>query len=119
MEQHTNDHDATLERALKEEFTRERSLMAESFGVFTGRRRFWNIAVAVETFAFFSVSVFAAARFFGAEEVDAKLLWATVFLGGLVIMTALKFYLGLQMLRNEVLREVKRLELRVAERHAG
>jgi len=106
----------TLDAALREELGRESSLIWESVGVFTGRRKAWNIAAAVVTFAFFAVTIVAGVRFFGAGDFGEKLLWSTVFLAGLIVMLALKVYFWLQMVRNEVLREVKRFELRVAER---
>ncbi len=110
-----DDGDAVFDEALKRELADERPMIAESLSVFRGRRRFWNIYAAVVTFVAFGVAIFAAVRFFGATEMDAKLLWATVFLAGLIFTLALKVYFWLQMVRNEVLREVKRVELRVAE----
>lgn len=114
MAQNTNAHDELLDRTLREELSDERSMMAESLGVFTGKRRFWNMYAAAVTFATFAAAIFAVVRFFGATGTDAKLLWATVFLAALIFTLALKVYFWMQMVRNEVLREVKRLEVRVA-----
>mgnify|MGYP006269667541 FL=1 len=107
--------DAVLERAVREELAAEPSMIAESLGVFAGRRRGWHVAAAVVTFVSFAVVVLAAVRFFGASGLEEKLMWATVFLGGLIVTLALKVYFWLQMVRNAVLREVKRVELRVVE----
>lgn len=111
--------DAVLERAMRDELEREPGVFAEGFGVFRGRRALANVGAAVVTFVCFGVSVFAAVRFFGVGTIEEKVLWSTVFLGALILSLALKVYFWLQMARNAVLREVKRVELRLMQDGRG
>jgi hypothetical protein len=111
--------EAAVERAVREELGREPSVFAEGVGVFRGRRAAIHIAAAVVTFALFAVCVYAAVRFFGVSSLDGKVLWSTLFLASLIWVLALKVYFWIQMMRNAVLREVKRVELRVAEGLSG
>jgi hypothetical protein len=111
----TNDNDDLLRRALEDELKREPTMIAESLGVFTGRRRWWNVYAAAVVVAFTVLGVVAAVRFFGVEATNDRLLWATTFLFSVLVIMSLKVWFWLQMMRNAVLREVKRVELRLAE----
>ncbi len=107
--------DADLERALRAELAAEPSLFAESMGVFAGRRRWWNLYAAGVVFGFFALAVVAALRFFGTPDAADRVLWATAFLFGMLIVMSVKIWFWLQMMRNSLLREIKRLELRLAD----
>ena len=47
-------------------------------------------------------------------ETDAKLGWATGFLLTALIIVLIKVWLGMMIVKNHILREIKRVELQVA-----
>ncbi len=64
------------------------------------------------TFVFLGVAVYSAVQFFAAQEPKDWALYATLFLGALIIMAILKLWFYLVWLRNSLMREIKRMELR-------
>jgi hypothetical protein len=62
--------------------------------------------------AFMGIAVFAAVRFFAAEEIQAWVAYATLFLAALIVMAIIKLWLYLVWVRNSLMREIKRMELR-------
>ena len=91
-------------------------MIGESLGVFTGRRRWWNVYAAAIVVVFTVLAIVAAVRFFGTDVTNARILWATAFLFSALVVMSLKAWFWMQMTRNAVLREVKRVELRLVER---
>lgn len=66
----------------------------------------------VGMFAFLGLAAFAVVRFFAAQEVQAWIAYATLFLAALVVMAIIKLWLYLVWVRNSLMREIKRMELR-------
>jgi uncharacterized membrane protein YcjF (UPF0283 family) len=67
---------------------------------------------AVGMLAFLSLAIFAAVRFFVAQDVQAWIAYATLFLAALMVMAIIKLWLYLVWVRNSLMREIKRMELR-------
>ena len=91
-----------------------REMVVESF-----RGKTWWMAMVawVYSILFTGVAVFAAIRFFGAEAGAVREMIAYAMLFGLssAIVLFVKLWYWMLMSRNSVKREVKRLELRIAE----
>ena len=102
-----------------EEFdaAREESFREMLAGTFSGRTRWMTVLVYVYIFAFTALMVVSIVAFFGADATDtrAHILWATSFLMSSVFVAFLKLWIWNVMNRNAIVREVKRLELRLAE----
>ena len=81
--------------------------------VFRGRRRWINLYGFFLTFVFLGLAVWCAVRFFGAEGTQAQIGWAAGFLWSAMCVAMLKMWFWMEMHKNQVLREVKRLELQV------
>lgn len=64
------------------------------------------------TFAFLGVAVYSAVQFFAAQEPKDWALYATLFLGALIVLAILKLWFYLVWVRNSLMREIKRMELR-------
>lgn len=92
----------------------ESSLPASVMQVYTGRRRWINLSATLVTFTVFALQVWCGYRFFGAETTRELVGWATGFLALFLWVVMMKLWFWLEMLRNSVTREVKRLELQVA-----
>jgi len=92
----------------------EPSVLGEMLDVFRGRQKFLASISFVYTFVFLGVSVWAAIEFFQAEEMRSQLLWVVVFIAAIHAVSMLKMWYFMQMNRNHVVREIKRLELQIA-----
>lgn len=81
---------------------------------FRGRRVWMNFLAVVFTFAFFVLSLFTLYGFFHAEGSRSLIAWAIGFLWSSLAVAMLKIWFWMEIQRNSVVREVKRLELQVA-----
>ncbi len=95
--------------------TQEETFRQMLAGTFKSQPR-WMTAIAwIYILLFTAIAVVAAVQFFDTDAVKGQILWATVFLTSNMIVMILKMWFWMIMNRNRVLREVKRLELRIAE----
>lgn len=113
--------DRQIREALKSEdaavlsqFESDSSLPAMVAGLYRGRRRWVNLSATVVTFGIFVAQIGCGFRFFEAESTQAMIGWATGFLAFFLWIVLMKIWFWLELLRNSVTREVKRLELQVA-----
>ena len=116
-----NELDEEIRAALKAEdsevlsrFSSESSLPTMLVELYQGRRRWINLSATIVTFAVFAVQIWCAFQFFAAETTQAWIGWATGFLTLFLWVVMMKIWFWLELLRNSVTREVKRLELQVA-----
>ena len=82
---------------------------------FRGRMKWMTIIAWIYMLVFSGVAVFAAVQFFLAAGVRDMILYATVFLTVVGFVAAVKMWYWMIMNRNCVQREVKHLEMRIAE----
>jgi ABC-type transport system involved in cytochrome bd biosynthesis fused ATPase/permease subunit len=64
-------------------------------------------------FATLAVAVVSAIKFFHAGQTMEWILYATLFLTALIIMSIIKIWFYLCWVRNSIMREIKRVELRL------
>ncbi len=91
----------------------EESLFLMLLEVFQGRRRWLNLYGFFLTFVFFGLAIWCGFRFFNAQGTTAIVGWAAGFLVSVQSVGLLKIWFWMEMQKNQVLREVKRLELQV------
>ena len=79
----------------------------------TGRQSFFLRAFpAIGTVVFLGLAIFAAVRFFAAQQVQEWIAYAALFLTAVIAISMIKLWLFLVWVRNSLMREIKRLELR-------
>jgi hypothetical protein len=114
-----------LDRAIQQSLSAEDALLLDRLGAdqalhrqvlatFEGRLRWINAAGWIAGFALFGVGSVFAWRFVQADDLREMLRWgagAAVAFGGLALI---KVWFWLELQKNAVVREVKRLELQVA-----
>lgn len=61
---------------------------------------------------FLGIAIFAGVQFFAADDVQAWIGYATLFLAALIVIAIIKLWLYLVWVRNSLMREIKRMELR-------
>jgi uncharacterized membrane protein YciS (DUF1049 family) len=120
-EPHLSDIDAKIRAALRQEdaellehFGGDASLTELLIETFRGRHRWLNVVGMVATCVILIVLIYFAYRYFNAESTRAMLAWATGFVVGFIWIALMKIWFWLEIQRNAVIREIKRLELQVA-----
>ena len=84
------------------------------FETFKGRNRWLNVLTGFWMIVFFIAAIICMVRFFSGDNVESMLRWG---FGALLLMMGssfLKLWWWLEMQKNAVIREVKRVELQLA-----
>lgn len=92
----------------------EQSLFEQVADTFRGRRRWMVAMVWFWSFVVFGVAVYAAVRFFQADTDRGMIGWGLGFVMAMIGVSMLKSWYFMEMNRNAVLREIKRVELQIA-----
>jgi hypothetical protein len=101
-----------LEEANENSIAEVRALVAQSF---TGRAKWITIAGWAKTLVFLGIAILAAVQFFKTDAIRAMIAWATLFVVATSSMGIMIVMYWMQLNRNAVTREVKRLELAIME----
>ena len=104
-----NNPDAPLLRAMDEPHILEQFL-----STFRGRNRWLSWMVFFAMFAMFAIAIFCATMFFKVDQIEFKMAYLAGFFYCMLAVGMLKMWQWLQMDKNVILREIKRLELQVA-----
>jgi len=115
----TKNIDALIREALSEEDLAhlefdEPSLPEKVTSLFQGRGRWLNVMAFVMVLVLFIAAVYCGVRFFEAEDVPTMLKWGSVAWLCWIGTGFLKLWTWMEMERFAVVREIKRLELQVA-----
>ncbi len=86
-------------------------LVTELFG---GRYRWLNLMSIPVMIAFMVAEIYCAWRFFFAPEVREMLLWGAGLFFAAIIIMAMKLWAWMEIQRNSLTREIKRVELQLA-----
>ncbi len=116
-----NNIDAKIRRALEatdadlaDEFDGDQSMMEMVFDTFRGTQKWLTILAIFGSFVFMAGSVFGIIQLFKAQETREHILWALGVVFCLGAISMMKIWFWMQMNRNSILREIKRVELQVA-----
>lgn len=116
-----NEIDSMIREALsKEDAARfesvggEQSPFAEAMSLFQGRSRLFSFMAVVVMIAMLALAVFAAIKFMETGRVRDMILWGAVCFIALSGVTTMKIWSWMEMSKNAIRREIKRLELQVA-----
>jgi hypothetical protein len=92
----------------------DRSLFGMLFRVFTGQLRRWAAFGMVLTLVFLGLTLWCGYEFFTAASSDDRVYWGVLALAAFHGLSMFKLWFFMEMNRNSVLREVKRVEIEVA-----
>ena len=121
MSDSTNDLDARIRSALAAEDAAildavgELTIPQQIADSFRGARRWVTIAVFTETFAFTGLAIWCVGEFAGAGTTHSMGGWGLGALGSMAALLACKIWYWMDLNKTAVVREVKRLELQVAQ----
>jgi uncharacterized protein YqhQ len=106
-----------LDRDAAEAFEKmgaDQSIFEMMFNGFRGRNRWLNVIMSVVMVLIFAFGVYCIVRFFQAEDVRAMFSWGFGALVTMLMSSFLKLWFWLEMQKNSIVREVKRVEVQVA-----
>ena len=89
-------------------------MLWQAMDLFRGQQKFWNVMVVVFTFIFMGIMIYSAVQFFDAETTRMQIMWSVIFIWGALFISMLKMWAWMQMNKNSLAREIKRLELQIA-----
>ena len=116
-----NNIDAKIRRALEatdtdlaDEFDGDQSMMEMVFDTFRGTQKWLTFLAIFGSFVFMAGSVFGIIQLFREQESRELILWGLGVVFCFSAISMMKIWFWMQMNRNSILREIKRVELQVA-----
>lgn len=95
--------------------SKEDGLFSQLFGLFRGNMMLWNIFGLVLAVLTAVLMFWSGYQFFISEGIDDRIFWGVLLLAFWTGTIGIKIWFWLEMNRNSTLREIKRLELAVAQ----
>lgn len=92
----------------------EQNALERFGGVFKGRMAWLAVIMNIMNLLIFGFFIYCVVQFFGTEAIAELIKWGVGICTCLVFMGMIKLYVWMQMDKNDVLREVKRLELQIS-----
>jgi len=120
-----NDLDRKIREALASEEaevslrTVDAPLLEQVIDTFRGRNRWLVVLAWVFTTVWMAGAVVSGYQFFHADGERAMIAWAAGFGVSVLAVASLKIWYWMELVKNSVLREVKRVELRVVRLGEG
>ena len=112
--------DEMIKEALTQEEARfydelgEQNVFEKFGGVFKGKMGWLAIMMNIWILISFVLLIYCSIQFFSVENTDELIQWGAGAFVCLTLVGMLKLYVWMQMDKNDILRELKRLELQVA-----
>lgn len=103
------------ETNLSRELEGDQTMLQMIADSFRGRHRGLVIMVFFMICVYMGLMILSAVRFFAVDEVREMLLWGGLFGFSLLAVTASKIWYWMELNKNSVTRELKRVELRIAQ----
>ena len=92
----------------------EQSLLEMVGGLFSKRNRWLMIMMNIVTLISFGLFIYCTIQFFNTENTNELIKWGAGGFTFLLMMSMLKVFSWMQMDKNALIREMKRLELQVS-----
>ena len=92
----------------------EKNLIGKIGEVYKGKMGWLAIVMNIVNLIMFGLFIYFTIRFFETNVTNELIKWASAAFLCLVFMTMVKLYIWMQMDKNDILRELKRLELQIA-----
>ncbi|WP_282121922.1 DUF6768 family protein [Algibacter mikhailovii] len=120
MKTHNEDIDKLIKETLTEEEAKfyddleEQNVLQMVWGLFKGKNKWIMYLMNIMTLVFFGLFIYCLVQFFNSEITFDLIKWSTGSLVFLIGVSMLKIFAWMQMDKNALLREIKRLELQVS-----
>lgn len=120
MKTNMEDIDQLIKETLNEEESKfydsleEQNVLGMIGGLFIGKNKWIIILMNIMTLIFFGLFIYCVVSFFDTTETNELIKWGIGSLVFLIGVSMLKIFAWMQMDKNAILREMKRLELQVS-----
>ncbi|BFP42565.1 hypothetical protein FGF1_34100 [Flavobacteriaceae bacterium GF1] len=92
----------------------EKNLFGKITEVYKGKMGWLAIIMNIMHLVLFGCFIYVLVQFFDAEATKDLIVWASAGFCCLIFMAMMKLYVWMQMDKNDVLRELKRVELQIS-----
>jgi len=92
----------------------EENLLGKVGTTFKGKMGWLVIVMNIANLIFFGLLIYTIIQFFDAQGAEELIKWAMAIFGCFMFMAFTKLYVWMQMNKNDILRELKRIELQLA-----
>ncbi len=92
----------------------EKNLFGKITDVYKSKMGWLAITMNIVHLLFFVCFVYAVIAFFDAETTKDMIIWSSAGFLSMIFMAMLKLYVWMQMDKNDILREMKRIELQIS-----
>jgi len=92
----------------------EQSIFEMVGGLFQGRLKWITVIMMIVAVIVFVIGVYSLVQFFKVEGLRLMMIWAGAFFLCMMTVALLKLFSWMQIDKNAILRELKRLELQVS-----
>ncbi len=114
-----------LDRKIKEALRQEDAELFEDLGgepsvfdlvidTFRGKHWWLTLLTIFWSLVFFGLGIFSAVRFFNTDDSRDMMMWALAFIFCMMAVSMMKMWFWMEMNKNAITREIKRLELQIA-----
>jgi protein-S-isoprenylcysteine O-methyltransferase Ste14 len=97
------------------DLNREEGIFRQMAGIYRGKWWWMAVLVTIESAVFLVLLVLAAVEFFKTDQTKWQIFYATAVVLLAMLIVLIKLWGWMQMNRNSIQRELKRLELRILE----
>lgn len=92
----------------------EQNLLQMFGGIFDGKNKWIVVMMNIVNVIVLGLFVYCMVQFFSTEVTNELIKWAVAGVICILILSMLKLYMWMQMDKNSIIRELKRLELQVS-----
>ena len=120
MKNNMEDIDKLIKETLTEEESKfydeleEQNVLQMVFGLFKGKNKWIMLMMNIMTLVFFGLCIYCVIMFFESEITFDMLKWGLGSIVFLLGVSMLKVFAWMQMDKNALLREIKRLEIQIS-----
>ena len=105
------------ESEILERLGEEQSVFEQLLSNFQGKMKWMSMYIAFMILVFFLLSIYCLIEFLNADDIRLMILWGAGMGASFLTVGMLKMWQWMQMDKNALLREIKRLELHIAALH--
>ncbi len=110
-------NDEKIKQIIEETYdkSKENTMCSMLKDFYNKKMLFWIILLWVYFLVFLALAVFSAIEFFKTDQTRYQIMYAAIFVCCIQFFALIKIFAWQMVHRNGILREIKRLELRIAE----
>ena len=120
MKTNMEDIDQLIKDTLNEEESKfydsleEQNILQMVLGLFRGKNKWIMFMMNIVTIVVFGLFIYCAVQFFSTDVTNELIKWSIIGTFCMLIVSMLKMFVWMQMDKNALLREMKRLELQIS-----